>query len=65
MLNLPEPTVLLRGVRLTQLPLGVRDELAGHTATYRAGKETLRTHVDTPWTLNGTLSLKLRVRQTP
>ena len=64
-LNLPEPTVLLRGVRLTQLPLGVRDELAGHTATYRAGKETLRTHVDTPWTLNGTLSLKLRVRQTP
>ncbi len=64
-LNLPEPTVLLRGVRLTQLPVGVRDELSGHTATYRTGKDTLRTHVDTPWTLNGTLSLKLRVRQTP
>jgi hypothetical protein len=64
-LNLPEPTVLLRGVRLTQLPVGVRDELAGHTATYRTGKETLRTHVDTPWTLNGSLSIKLRVRQIP
>ncbi len=63
--NLPEPTVLLRGVRLTQLPVGVRDELAGHTVTYRAGKETLRAHVDTPWTLNGSISLKLRVRQTP
>ncbi len=64
-LNLPEPTVLLRGVRLTALPVGVRDELAGHTATYHAGKETLRAHVDTPWTLNGTLSLKLHVRQNP
>ena len=63
--NLPEPTVMLRGVRLTQLPMGVRDELAGHTATYRTGKETLRTHVDTPWTLNGSLSLKLRIRQAP
>ncbi len=64
-LNLPEPTVLLRGVRLTQLPVGVRDELAGHAAAYRTGRETLRTHVDTPWTLNGALTLKLRVRQTP
>lgn len=63
--NLPEPTVLLRGVRLTQLPLSARDEIAGHTTTYRTGKDTLRTHLDTPWTLNGSLSLKLRVRQVP
>lgn len=63
--TLPEPTVLLRGARLTQLPLSARDELAGHSVTYRAGKDTLRAHVDTPWTLNGSLSVKLRVRQTP
>ena len=63
--TLPESTVLLRGARLTQLPLSARDELAGHAVTYRTGKDTLRTHVDTPWTLNGSLSVKLRVRQTP
>lgn len=59
---MPEPTMLLRGHRLVGLPLGARDEMAGHVTQVRAGKDTLRTAVDLPWTLNGSLSLKLRVR---
>lgn len=60
--TLPEPTLMLRGARLVGLPLAVRDEVAGHQVQLRAGKETLRTHIDLPWTLNGTVTLKLRVR---
>jgi hypothetical protein len=60
--TLPEPTVLLRGHRLTNLPLHARGELAGHQVMYRAGKDTLRVAQDLPWTINGTASLKLRVK---
>ena len=63
--TLPEPTVMLRGARLVGLPLAVRDEIAGHQVQVRAGKETLRTHIDVPWTLNGSVTLKLRVRPLP
>ncbi len=63
--TLPEPTVMLRGARLVGLPLAVRDEIAGHQVQVRAGKETLRTHIDLPWTLNGSVTLKLRVRPLP
>lgn len=63
--QLPEPTVLLRGSRLVGLPVGVRDEIAGHQVQMRAGRETLRAHVDLPWTINGTGTLKLRVRDLP
>lgn len=59
---LPEPTLLMRGARLVGLPLGVRDELAGHQIQTRAGRQTLRTGVDLPWTINGSATLKLRVR---
>ncbi len=59
---LPEPTLMLRGSRLVGLPLGVRDELSGHTSVSRAGKQTLRTGVDLPWTINGTTTIKLKVR---
>ena len=60
--QLPEPTLLMRGSRLVGLPLGVRDELAGHQVQVRAGRETLRASVDLPWTINGSATLKLRVR---
>jgi hypothetical protein len=60
--TLPEPTLLMRGARLVGLPLGVRDEMAGHQVQTRAGRETLRTSIDLPWTINGGASLKLRVR---
>jgi len=63
--TLPEPTVMLRGARLVGLPLAVRDEIAGHQVQVRAGKETVRTHIDVPWTLNGSMTLKLRVRALP
>lgn len=59
---LPEPSLMLRGSRLTGLPLGVRDELQGHTVSVRTGKDTLRTVIGTPWALNGSASIKLRVR---
>lgn len=59
---LPEPTLMLRGSRLTGLPMGVRDELQGHQFSARAGKDTLRTVQDTPWVINGSASVKLRVR---
>ncbi len=59
---LPEPSLMVRGKRLTSLPLGVRDELQGHTVAVRAGKETLRAAVQTPWALNGSASIKLRVK---
>jgi hypothetical protein len=59
---LPEPSLLVRGKRLTGLPIGVRDELQGHTVAVRTGKETLRTAVQTPWALNGSASIKLRVK---
>jgi hypothetical protein len=60
---LPEPTLLLRGQRLTQLPLSVRDELDGHAVATKSGRETVRVAVDTPWTLNGNAQIKLQVRR--
>ncbi|MBM4342373.1 MAG: hypothetical protein FJ100_03230 [Deltaproteobacteria bacterium] len=59
---MPEPTLMLRGSRLTGLPMGVRDELQGHQVMVRTGKDTLRTAQDTPWVINGSASLKLRVK---
>lgn len=60
---LPEPTLLLRGQRLTKLPLSVRDELDGHAVATKSGRETVRVAVDTPWTLNGNAQIKLQVRR--
>ncbi|MSP91277.1 MAG: hypothetical protein EXR79_05680 [Myxococcales bacterium] len=62
---LPEPTLMGRGWRLSGLPLHVRGELAGHPVQTRAGKETLRAGKTLPWTLNGSASVKLRVRPIP
>ena len=59
---MPEPTLMLRGARLTGLPMGVRDELAGHQVSVRTGKDTLRVAQDTPWVINGSATLKLRVK---
>lgn len=59
---LPEPTLMLRGARLAGLPMGVRDELQGHQVQTRTGKETLRGVTETPWVINGSATLKLRVK---
>jgi len=59
---LPEPTLMLRGARLSGLPIGVRDELQGHQVTVRTGKDTVRTVVDLPWVINGSGTVRLRVR---
>ena len=59
---MPEPTLMLRGARLSGLPIGVRDELQGHQVTVRTGKDTLRGVTETPWVINGNATLKLRVK---
>lgn len=64
-ITLPEPTLMVRGHRLVGLPLSARDELTGHQVSTRAGKDTLRTSIDLPWAVNGSATLKLRVRPTP
>jgi hypothetical protein len=60
--QLPEPTLMMRGTRLSGLPMGVRDELQGHNVQQRTGRNLLRTSVATPWALNGSASLKLKVK---
>jgi hypothetical protein len=42
--------------------MGVRDELQGHNVQQRTGRNLLRTSVATPWALNGSASLKLKVK---
>lgn len=59
---LAEPTLLLRGKRLTKLPIFVRGEMDGHAVATKQGRETLRVAVDTPWTLNGNAQIKVQVR---
>lgn len=59
---LAEPTLLLRGKRLTRLPIFVRGEMEGHAVATKQGRDTLRVAVDTPWTLNGNAQIKVQVR---
>ncbi len=60
--QMPEATLMLRGSRLVGLPMGVRDQLQGHNVQARAGRDLLRTAIDTPWALNGSATLKLVVK---
>lgn len=60
--QMPEPTLMMRGVRLVGLPMGVRDQLQGHNVPSRAGRDLLRTAIETPWALNGSATIKLTVK---
>jgi hypothetical protein len=62
---LPERTWMVRGKRLTDLPLGVRDELARIRRKTRRGKQTMRVGKTIPWVINGhgTVSIQVRAQQ--
>ncbi len=62
---LPDRSWMMRGQRLTDLPAGVLDELAGHNRKLKAGKETIRRTVDIPWIINGSRTITLKVKSQP
>jgi hypothetical protein len=59
---MPDSSWMIRGERLTDLPIGVLDELSGHQRKIRRGKNTLRRTKDLPWVINGKATLTLKVR---
>lgn len=61
-LQLPDASWMVRGTRLTDLPIGVLDELGGHNRETKTGKETLRARLDIPWNINGHGELTLQVK---
>ncbi|MEY3012913.1 MAG: hypothetical protein RIT45_1648 [Pseudomonadota bacterium] len=62
-IKLPDRSWMIRGARLTNLPVGVLDELDGHGRKVRRGHETIRVTKDLPWTINGSGSMTLEVRE--
>jgi hypothetical protein len=60
---LPDRSWMIRGHRLTDLPMGVQDSLDGHGRRVRRGKETIRVIKDLPWTMNGSGTLAVEVRE--
>ncbi len=63
-ISLPDPSWMIRGERLTDLPIGVLDELSGHRRMTRTGKQTIRTTKDVAWAINGSAYVELKVRNT-
>lgn len=61
-ITLPEKSWMIRGERLTDLPIGVLDEMAGHSRKVHRGTSTLRTSKKLPWVINGNAQLTLKVR---
>jgi len=61
-ITLPDRSWMIRGHRLTELPIGVLDELNGHRRLTRRGKETIRVSKRIPWAINGNATVELKVR---
>ena len=61
-IELPDKSVMFRGQRLTDLPVGVLDEISGHARATKTGKSTLRATKDMPWAIEGKASIQLMVR---
>lgn len=64
-ITLAEPALELRGHRVTDLPLGVRDELAGHGRKTKNTKRSIRTRKQLPWAIDGAATITLRVKARP
>lgn len=62
-IKLPDRSWMIRGARLTELPMGVLDELSGHGRKVRRGHETIRITKDLPWAINGSGTMKVEVRE--
>jgi hypothetical protein len=62
-IQLPDRSWMIRGHRLTDLPMGTLDALGGHGRRVKSGKSTIRVTKDIPWTMNGSGTLALEVRE--
>lgn len=61
-ITMPDRSWMIRGERLTDLPMGVLDELSGHSRKVRRGKATLRSSKDISRVIKGSASVTLKVR---
>lgn len=61
-ITMPDGSWMIRGHRLTDLPMGVREELKGHNRPIKKGRQTLRVSKQIPWAINGSATISLKVR---